>query len=440
MIPNPIPILLGKPRYLLILAAVFHIVFTTTVFVVGSKQLLPTTFDANGTAISVMPDAVGMLEDATSLSEVLTHRGIRSMMTLRFPFHIKFYAFSFALFGPIVGANILAAEPLNAVLYVLLLFLIFTLGEKCSGSLAGLIAASVVGLWPSFLLHTTQLVKDQLFIVEMLFLILCLNNFISRKYSMDRLILQVVIASCLIVLIWKTRSDFAVFLIGSIGVSALLLAFRQIQERQLLVQNSAAIVLLMAITLCTMRFVDVSRTLDHPLHRSQQTLSSVAPPRPPWWHVAARVGRIRERFVQSYPDFSSNLDTDTRIISTWDLAKYLPRATEIGLFAPFPNMWFANGGVVGSMGRKLSGLEMLLLYPLECLAFLAVWRNRRNVLVWLLFLIAMMGIVAMGLVVINVGTLYRLRYLFLILLIILSAIEIARLLPAFTQTKLRSIS
>jgi hypothetical protein len=41
--------------------------------------------------------------------------------------------------------------------------------------------------------------------------------------------------------------------------------------------------------------------------------------------------------------------------------------------------------------------------------------------VWFLFSVAAMGITALGLVVANVGTLYRLRYVFLMFLIILAA-------------------
>ena len=61
------------------------------------------------------------------------------------------------------------------------------------------------------------------------------------------------------------------------------------------------------------------------------------------------------------------------------------------------------------------------MYVVEGLALLGLWRGRRQLSVWFLFLVAAMGITALGLVVVNVGTLYRLRYVFLILLIIIAA-------------------
>jgi hypothetical protein len=98
----------------------------------------------------------------------------------------------------------------------------------------------------------------------------------------------------------------------------------------------------------------------------------------------------------------------------------------IGLFAPFPQMWFEKAASVGSLARKLSGLEMVVLYALEALALLSIWRERRHVSVWLLFSISLMGLLALGLVVVNVGALFRLRYLFLVLIIILASGVIAK--------------
>jgi CHASE2 domain-containing sensor protein len=89
-------------------------------------------------------------------------------------------------------------------------------------------------------------------------------------------------------------------------------------------------------------------------------------------------------------------------------------------------MWFERGTSVGAIGRTLSGLETMLMYVIEALAFVTVWRERRRESVWLLLSISLMGVIALGLVVLNVGTLYRLRFTFFILFVILAAVEIAR--------------
>jgi amino acid transporter len=64
---------------------------------------------------------------------------------------------------------------------------------------------------------------------------------------------------------------------------------------------------------------------------------------------------------------------------------------------------------------------MLLTYALEALAVIAVWQNWRKLSVWLLLVSAMLAATALGLVVVNIGSLYRLRYPFWILLVVLGA-------------------
>ena len=57
-----------------------------------------------------------------------------------------------------------------------------------------------------------------------------------------------------------------------------------------------------------------------------------------------------------------------------------------------------------------------------------LWRGRRRAAAWLLLSVAATEMIALGLVVINVGTLFRLRYVFLMLLVVLAVGGAARLL------------
>nr|MBA2734550.1 hypothetical protein [Acidobacteriota bacterium] len=102
-----------------------------------------------------------------------------------------------------------------------------------------------------------------------------------------------------------------------------------------------------------------------------------------------------------------------------DIVRYLPRAAVIGLFSPFPNMWFVEGVQVGLKGRIFCGLETGVMYLLEILAVLGVWFRRQQLTTWLLLLIISAGVTALGLVVGNIAALYRMRYVFWILMIIL---------------------
>jgi hypothetical protein len=63
---------------------------------------------------------------------------------------------------------------------------------------------------------------------------------------------------------------------------------------------------------------------------------------------------------------------------------------------------------------------MLLMYLMYGAALFALWSERRRLPMWLSFLIASAGIVGLGLIVANVGALYRLRYAFWMMLIVIA--------------------
>jgi hypothetical protein len=64
---------------------------------------------------------------------------------------------------------------------------------------------------------------------------------------------------------------------------------------------------------------------------------------------------------------------------------------------------------------------MCLIYLLWFPALACVWRWRRDARVWFLLVVILIGAVALGLVVVNVGALYRMRYVFWIALMILAS-------------------
>jgi hypothetical protein len=110
-----------------------------------------------------------------------------------------------------------------------------------------------------------------------------------------------------------------------------------------------------------------------------------------------------------------------------DVVRYLPRAAQIGWWAPFPNAWLGVGTRVGRAGRVLAGIETATIYLCEALALVAVAVAPRRAPALLLLGVSAIGLTAMGLVVSNVGTLYRFRYTFWILLVILGATGLHKL-------------
>jgi len=115
-------------------------------------------------------------------------------------------------------------------------------------------------------------------------------------------------------------------------------------------------------------------------------------------------------------------DATAQISTPAGLLSYLPKALLNGFFAPFPWQWFDVKGSTGMM-RMLAGMEMLawyLLFPAILWGGWGIVRSRRADQLFLLVMVISL-LIPMALVVANLGTLYRLRLLFLLPLLIIAA-------------------
>jgi hypothetical protein len=428
-------------RSLLIVAAVFHVAVTLSVFAVGRLGVLPRSVDANGIAVSFASDGVGFLREADQLAELLRRGQLSVWNSADSPVHLKLYSISIAILGPVFGSNILSAEPLNLFCYLAILSVTFRIGAHIFSRRVGLIAATSVAIWPSFLLHTTQLVKDPQYIACTLAFVLVVTLLLSQTPSWKRALLLMAIGSLLAVFSWVTRDSMGALQVALAMLGIVLLIVRQFREKRFYAANVVGIVITLLISAGVTQVIPkfVKQGPPGTIDRSGITTKKPSSERQVnaddpkktqmnhWIRMLDHIDNVRHRFATEYPGAASNIDADVSIVSTSAFLKYLPRAAVIGFFAPFPNMWLSNGNQVGSAGRVFSGLEMIGIYVVEGLALvgLLAWRRAKKPAleysVWLLALGAAVSVVALGVIVINVGTLYRLRYAYVILLVILAA-------------------
>lgn len=420
------------PLRLLVVAAILHLAVTGSVYALGRYAILPGTFDTNGIAVSFASDGLGDRVDAVELSRLLARGRFREWVTAPLEFHLKLYSICFALFGPWLGLTIVSIEPLNLLCYLAILILIFRLAREVFNPHAATIAATVVALWPTLLLHTTQMLKDPMFIVGMLAFVLVTLRLLSRSLSWPGALLAGSVGGLIAVFVWLARDNLGQLLIVTAILGAMILLARQLHERRIYPTNVVGMALLFLISIGVMTLVPGFKEPEVPPrattgkqddHSPERVRTKISEKLQTNSHsgLAARVGTLRRRFVLKYPDSTSNIDSDVQLTSIAEIVRYLPRAAVIGFFAPFPKMWFVSGKQVGSSGRLLSGIETSAMYAIEGLAMFGLWRERRRSSVWLLFSTAAIGLIALGLVVVNAGTLYRLRYAFLILIIIVAA-------------------
>ncbi len=413
---------------LLIVAAAVHLAATITVFLLGHFQLLPGSFDPNGIGITFAIDGATYQRLASQMATQWQNYGLGPWLDIKAPLHCRLYSIPFAIIGPLVGHNVLAAEPLNLFYYLGTLTVVYLLGREIFNERAGLLAAAIGGLWPSLLLHSTQLIRDPLAILCLLALLLVLTLLLSRDFAWKPAFGFGIGGAVLVTVFWLARGNMWNAVLVAVALAFIMLAFRMVRERKFMARNATA-----------MLFIVVAM-LFAPSRFESTTLGGVRPPVTPLaiasasqpasregvWTQAINQIRDRRAGFRFYTAQKSNINADVQFQSLQDMIRFIPNAALIGFFAPFPRMWF-EAGSYGMAGRLLTGAETLAMYVLYAAVGVCLWRERRRLAMWLTFLTATAGLIALGLVVVNAGALYRIRYVFWIMLIVIAAQEIVHL-------------
>ncbi len=123
------------------------------------------------------------------------------------------------------------------------------------------------------------------------------------------------------------------------------------------------------------------------------------------------LANIREGYRLGYPEAGSNIDVDISLKSAGGVFLYIPRAIQISLLAPFPDMWFTQGrNSLSTLMRFVSSIEMILVYVMliGLLLFARTWFFKKDF--WISGSFAISLLVAKGIAIVNLGTLHRLRY------------------------------
>lgn len=408
------------PSRLLIVAACLHLAATISVFAIGRLSLMPSQFDRDGVG-EFAADGHTHLLDTVLLTRKLGSDGIIAWLSAVAPLHVRAYSLSQVMFSRWIGFNILSIEPINLFYYLAILAMVYKLAEAVFDRRAALLAATVVALWPTWLIHTTQPLRDPLLITLVLTLLLIMRHLLTQTFSWRQTITAGGGGALILLMIWIVRLSMWDIMRAVVGLGFVLVVLRQVKERRLICNVISGAMLIVVLWLIPQFNQLLQFTEKREADSGRVLIGEEVVELSLWDRIAAR----REGFIKRESDegykAGSDVDSDVRFHNKGELIRYLPRAAAIGFFAPFPNMWFAEGLLVGRAGRWLSGFEMLLTYILEALAVIGVWQKRRQFLAWLLTFSAILGATALGLIVINIGSLYRLRYSYWILLVILGA-------------------
>ncbi|MFM2204193.1 MAG: hypothetical protein RLZZ605_1157 [Bacteroidota bacterium] len=112
---------------------------------------------------------------------------------------------------------------------------------------------------------------------------------------------------------------------------------------------------------------------------------------------------------------NSMIDVEIKPANAIETFQYIPRAFQVSLLAPFPNAWFKSDNIVS----LVSALEMIIFYItfFGLLFFIPLRIFNYKILLCLIF--ACLPLVVFGISSPNIGTLYRIRYTFEMMLLML---------------------
>ncbi|PWT92182.1 MAG: hypothetical protein C5B55_06855 [Blastocatellia bacterium] len=393
---------------------------TTVVFAIGRLALVPWLVDTDGLTIGIAIDNKTYRGVQQELVYALSTSGWHGWLAQTAPLHTRLYSLSFALLGKVFGGSILAVEPLNLVYYLATLTIVYMLGREIFSAQAGMIAATITAILPSSLVLSTQLIRDPMSNMCLLALVLLLTALGARTLTWGHALLMMCATIVVVGALWLARGNIWSIVVISLLTALVLVVVRMIGQKRFLVVNAIAIVIVMSAALVIPRLLESTTLPDTKPPIAALSLQKANNDMGMFTRLLMQIAERRDGFLHSYSANTSTID-NVRLLGAGDIIRYLPRASEIGFLAPFPNMWLALGGEVGRTGRLASGCEMMLMYVIYVVAFVTLWTERRRLQMWFIFIVATSGMIGLGLIVANAGALYRLRYSFWMMLFVIAS-------------------
>ena len=401
----------------------FHLAVSLSLSLIARSTFLASLHNGQGLWNFAL-DSFSYHAEALRLADLLKNGDYNGWWGSSPWWHVKWIGLSYAVLAP----DPLSYAPINGLTWAVSVVCIFMIVRQLFPGRHKLAIASALmfGLWPSYLLHTTQLLKDPLYIMGMsmmfwgcvillsgrraiisvlLIVFGVLVAYLNRTYILEPLIFLSLLAA--ILELWQSRrawghAGLAMVIIAGLGV------YFYIQRPEIQIQP-------------------LPGQQGHILSKPQPKAEIPTNSRNRHGYSASKlvekgvqnISYLRERYLKKYPNAGTNIDTDVHFRSLKDILAYIPRAAVIGFFAPFPSHWFGTPRTAGPASRILAGLEMMVWYIL-LLGFgyflftgPVAWQIRIWMMMYTLALV-----VLTSLVVTNIGALYRLRYVYFLPILI----------------------
>ncbi len=232
---------------------VWHLAVTTAVYEVGKHKLAPDQIYANGLG-KFAHDGLTYEPQCVELCSIMKNEGPVAWWVWPTQLHVRLYSLSLMLFIRWFSFNILTIEILNLSYYLGIVALVFKIGTAIFDRASGLLAAGIVATWPSFLLHTTQLLRDPILILAILVFVSGVITLLRGEMTWRRGIMLALRISVAILVIRIVRLPIWSLLCAGVGAALVFLLITFMRRKRIDKTATVAALAMLLVTLLVPQF------------------------------------------------------------------------------------------------------------------------------------------------------------------------------------------
>jgi putative peptidoglycan lipid II flippase len=420
-------------------------IFSILIAIFFQKIVLPLSPDMHAGFGLLKNDAIVFHNAAIELARKIQSGGWEnwSLYTSEFSGNVTILSIIYNIFGPYPVLFL----PITAALHALSATLIYRIGFKLTqndtGKIAGLIAGICFVSFPSTLQWYGQNHKDTFAIAGTLILLetwLTIISLESKDIYTKKIFALFLSSIAGVALIGMVRphqvSLIALGFLSSFIIVNAIHVFESSYSLKYSLKTGIFVVFIFALGIGFTHIGNSDRVFSefdeqgnrtYELSKNFHWQSSTYLPKAIDERIK-RAAELRVHFAEFNLSVGANTNIDTYQLpnSATEVAKYLPRALSIGLFSPFPETWDDRVTVT----RLVGAIETCVWY-LFFIGTLITLRKHANPRVFACVAFVVPIIIILAFIHPNIGTLYRQRYCFWQIFLLLGAIGWSTLLMQF---------
>jgi len=395
----------------------FHLFVSSLMYTIACSPYLTDMHNGHG-LWNFSPDSFGYDKEAVFVAAKLQAGDISTWWHWHYP-HVRLIALVYYLLSP----SPISFAPVSALIWLATVFTVYATARLLIPDNRNLavLGTMIFSFMPTYLLQSTQLTKDPLYILGVSVLFLFLTRILKGRFSWKLMFLATLATNLCLVL----RHYMETPLLLIIGTIFMVVYFFVPEIRRQTIM--AVLVFFVVLYIDPFGLKAQGHYPDVPFVGAGLTSGTESTGLTSGTEgtgltlitsrylnaIVETIQQVRVGFLGS--DAGSEVDDDV-VLKEWDDGLYyLPRALAIGLLAPFPSDWLEPAHTAGRGARLMAGAEMMILYVLIVGFAIFMFSPSSSLRLRLcLLLFSFSFVLLLGMAIPNVGAIYRMRYAYLL--------------------------